>query len=69
MKAVEVKALIKRYGKARGVENLFFGVETVGIFGDLNRNRTRMEPKFFMIPWNLFRIFTTFYICTEKTIP
>jgi len=68
MKAIEAKALTKRYGQARSVEDLSFDVEEGEIFGYLNRNGTRMAPKFFMTPWNLFRIFTTFCICTEKTI-
>lgn len=38
MKAIEVKTLTKRYGKARGVENLSFGIEKGEIFGYLGPN-------------------------------
>lgn len=38
MKAVEVKALTKRYGSARGVEDLSFGIEKGEIFGYLGPN-------------------------------
>jgi len=38
MKALEVKALTKRYGSARGVEDLSFGIEKGEIFGYLGPN-------------------------------
>jgi ABC-2 type transport system ATP-binding protein len=38
MKAIEVKTLTKRYGPARGVENLSFSVEKGEIFGYLGPN-------------------------------
>ena len=38
MKAIEVKALTKRYGSARGVENLSFDIEKGEIFGYLGPN-------------------------------
>jgi ABC-2 type transport system ATP-binding protein len=38
MKAVEVKALTKRYGSARGVEDLSFDIEKGEIFGYLGPN-------------------------------
>lgn len=38
MKAIEVKALTKRYGKARGVEDLSFDIEVGEIFGYLGPN-------------------------------
>lgn len=38
MKAVEVKALTKRYGSARGVEDLSFSIEKGEIFGYLGPN-------------------------------
>jgi ABC-2 type transport system ATP-binding protein len=41
MKTIEVKALTKRYGKARGAVDLSFAVEEGEIFGYLGPNRTR----------------------------
>lgn len=38
MKALEVKTLTKRYGSARGVEDLSFGIEKGEIFGYLGPN-------------------------------
>jgi ABC-2 type transport system ATP-binding protein len=38
MKALEVKTLTKRYGSARGVEDLSFGIEQGEIFGYLGPN-------------------------------
>jgi len=38
MKALEVKSLTKRYGSARGVEDLSFGIEKGEIFGYLGPN-------------------------------
>ena len=38
MKAIEVQALTKRYGSARGIEGLTFGVEPGEIFGYLGPN-------------------------------
>lgn len=38
MNAIEVKTLTKRYGKARGVEDLSFGIERGEIFGYLGPN-------------------------------
>ena len=38
MKAIEVKTLTKRYGSARGVEDLSFGIEKGEIFGYLGPN-------------------------------
>ena len=38
MKAIEVKSLTKQYGKARGVEDLSFGIEKGEIFGYLGPN-------------------------------
>ena len=38
MKAIEVKTLTKRYGSARGVEDLSFGIEKAEIFGYLGPN-------------------------------
>jgi ABC-2 type transport system ATP-binding protein len=44
MKAIEIRALTKGYGKARGVEDLSFGIEKGEIFGYLGRNRIRTDP-------------------------
>ena len=38
MKSIEIKALTKRYGKARGVEDLSFDIEQGEIFGYLGPN-------------------------------
>ncbi|MHC4074330.1 MAG: ATP-binding cassette domain-containing protein, partial [Planctomycetota bacterium] len=38
MKAIEVKALTKHYGSARGVEDLSFDIEKGEIFGYLGPN-------------------------------
>lgn len=38
MEAIEVKTLTKRYGSARGVEDLSFGIEKGEIFGYLGPN-------------------------------
>ena len=38
MKAIEIKALTKRYGKSRGVENLSFDIASGEIFGYLGPN-------------------------------
>ncbi len=46
MKAIEIKALTKWYGSARGVGNLSFDVEEGEIFGYLNPNRTRIHSYF-----------------------
>lgn len=43
MKAIEVKALTKRYGKVRGFEDLSFEVAEGEIFGYLCPNRTRIS--------------------------
>jgi ABC-2 type transport system ATP-binding protein len=40
MKALEVKALTKRYGSARGVEDLSFEIEKGEIFGCLEPNES-----------------------------
>jgi ABC-2 type transport system ATP-binding protein len=38
MKAIEVETLTKRYGSARGVEDLSFSVEQGEVFGYLGPN-------------------------------
>jgi len=58
MIAIEIKALTKRYGSARGVGSLSFDVEEGEIFGTLNPNRTRINriPKYGREPTSIWTL-------------
>ena len=43
MKALEIKTLTKRYGSARGVEDLSFNIEKGEIFGYLGSNESARQ--------------------------